>query len=624
MTRRLTQLGLPLLAKELIEQAARKRTYVVRVVYASLLFFAAYLFFYETMQVNAAGSLAVLGRGREMFGTLVGLQFTGIYLFMPAMTCSVLTQEKERASLQLLFLTRLGPWTILFEKLFGRLIPMLGFLLLSLPLLAYAYTLGGISPEHFGSGVWLLLLATIQMGTLALACSAFFRTTVGAFIWSYLLTAVVFFGPGLLWLVVWSITGVSAFNMQNSWAGNLGIWDPEVIIFPLFGPVIFFSSVRFGTPGGFALILHSSLVLCASIACLGIARVCLIRRAFLPARNVVLNVFQILDRIFLRLNNNPVTRGFVFISDKAPLPGDEPVGWRETTKRSLGKGRYLLRVFVAIEVPVAVLCTMLIVAGSSAEPLTPLLFLVWIIAGLMVSAQSASLIAGERSHQTLEVLCTTPLTGKEILRQKFRAVRRLIVVLLVPFATIFTFECIMKWNLSVRWGVPGQDNRFHLPLYLTCSALSVGIYLLLFAWLSFLIGLKVRTQARAIAGAMAALVGWCVLPLIFVNLPLSILFPGPPWNVPYVIQLVKLASPLSIIMANEESFREFADAPWVAVVLNFLWYGLLLVLVRWLCLRNVDRLLGRVECNLPEVEYDRVVASVANRPPEPAAASPEG
>src|SRR5579859_7819642 len=97
---RVQSLGLPLLGKELIEQAARKRTYGVRVLYASLLFLSAYLLFYETLRIGTASPLAVLGRGRAMFTTLVALQFSGIYFFMPAMTCSVLTQEKERASLQ--------------------------------------------------------------------------------------------------------------------------------------------------------------------------------------------------------------------------------------------------------------------------------------------------------------------------------------------------------------------------------------------------------------------------------------------------------------------------------------------------------------------------------------------
>src|SRR5579872_215712 len=166
MPRILASMGLPLLAKELAEQSARKRTYIVRVVYAALLFLSAFLFFFNILRVGSASPLAVLGKGREMFMTLVRLQFAGVYLFMPAITCGVLTLEKERASLPLLFLTRLGPWTIVLEKLMSRVIPMLGFLLLSLPLLAFAYTLGGISAAQISSAMWMLFLTAFQMGTL--------------------------------------------------------------------------------------------------------------------------------------------------------------------------------------------------------------------------------------------------------------------------------------------------------------------------------------------------------------------------------------------------------------------------------------------------------------------------
>src|SRR5262249_6133780 len=151
----------------------------------------------------AVSPLAVLGRGREMFNALVYLQFGGVYLFMPAITCGVVTQEKERDSLQLLLITRLGPWTIIFEKLLGRVVPMLGFLLLSLPLLGFAYSLGGISPWLLWTAVWLLALATLQMGTLALLCSAFFRTTVAAFITSYVVAFIMFFGPMFFWMVLY-------------------------------------------------------------------------------------------------------------------------------------------------------------------------------------------------------------------------------------------------------------------------------------------------------------------------------------------------------------------------------------------------------------------------------------
>src|SRR5258708_1818008 len=177
-----------------------------------------------------------------MFLWLVGLQFAGVYLFMPAITCGVVTQEKERDSLQLLFLTRLGPWTILFEKLLGRLIPMFSFLLLSLPLLAFAYSLGGISPSLLWSGVWMLVLATIQMGTLALMCSAFFRTTVGAFVASYVIAFIMFFGPYVMWMVLWLLGYLLGIDFESLFRGFQSWVTPGVFMlgaFPFFGPPYF-------------------------------------------------------------------------------------------------------------------------------------------------------------------------------------------------------------------------------------------------------------------------------------------------------------------------------------------------------------------------------------------------
>jgi ABC-type transport system involved in multi-copper enzyme maturation permease subunit len=332
------------------------------------------------------------------------------------------------------------------------------------------------------------------------------------------------------------------------------------------------------------LILHSVLVLGTSAACLVLARVFLVRRAFAPPGNAVLGVFKRLDKVFLRLNDNPVTRGMTFVGDTARLPDDEPVAWRETAKRSLGKTRYLLRVFIFIELPVAAVCLMVIFDSYSGDRLSILLVPVGIVSVLMVSAQAASLIAGERSHQTLDVLCTTPLSGRDIIRQKFRAVQRLMLVLLVPLMTIFFFECAMRWNMPRRYAStqPYELDQFNLPLYLTCSCLAVAIYLPMFAWLSLYIGLRVKTQARAIMGSLAAIVAWCVAPLVFVCMPLAILFRTvPPES---GIEFSLLLSPASIMAVNEDGqWRSLANLPWLAVAVNFAAYGLITLWLRRLC-----------------------------------------
>lgn len=593
MLERLSRFGLPLLDKELLEQAARKRTYVVRVLYATLLFCASFLFFHETLRTGAASSLAVLGKGQELLTTLVWLQFAGTCLFTPALTCGVITQEKERSSLQLLFLTQLGPWTILFEKLLSRLIPVFGFLILSLPLLAFAYTLGGVTPAKLIQGVWILILATIQMGTLALMCSAFFRTTVGAFIWSYVLGLMMFGGPPLVWLCLESL-GFGVTGLFRTIESGSNIAFLPVVVAPLApaalwipGPPSFMSANK-----SWPMAVQSSVILLASGCCLALARAFLVRRAFLPPRNVVLNLFRVLDRIFLKLNDNRVTRGFVFAPGAAALPVEEPVAWRETARRSLGTTRYLLRLFIALELPVAAVCLMAIFASLSAGPLSALLILLWIVSVLIISVQAASLIAGERTQQTLEVLCTTPLSGREILLQKFRPVRRMMYVLAVPFATVFFFECGMRWRMGpANW--QGYVHAFDLPLYIACSILSVIVYFPLAAWLSFLIGLRMKTHSRAIMASTAAIVAWCAAPILFLTTPLKIVLGSPGVDERSIVNFSTLFSPAMVIPANESSRLPDFGNPWVAICCNFALYGTLALVFRNLSLKHADRWLGR-------------------------------
>ena len=608
MTRLSASFGLPLLGKELLEQAARKRTYVVRVLYASLLFFVAYLMFYETLRAGAVSPMAALGRGREMFDILVGLQFGGIYLFMPAITCGVIAHEKERASLQLLFLTRLGPWTILFEKLLSRLIPMTGFLLLSLPLLAYAYALGGISPERLGTGIWLLLITIFKVGAIALCCSAWFRTTAGAFVASYLVTALVSIGPGLAVILLFLEGGVPGSTAFEQFFMQTGLFDDESqILFPFCAPVQFLAGGTFGGPMRTGLLPHwigiitrsLPIALCGA-AFLVLARRYIVRRAFIPPRNLLLNLFKSIDGAFVRLNQNRVTRGIIVVEDKAHLPVDAPVAWRETTRRSLGRGRYLFRLLLVLEVPLLAFCfgQAIFATDMNIETLTALIILLWFLAMLVVSVQAASLIAGERTRQTLDVLCTTPLTSRQIVLQKYRSVQRLMRVLWVPFFTLIIFK---GW-----WGQIFFSNqwwhRFEPVLYITCSALSVCIYLPMIAWLSLYIGMLVKSQARAVVAALGALVGWCLLPLMLVVLPVGVIF-QPRGNSGF--GFLFLLSPAAIVPLNEFSdWQELANLPWVAVVLNFMGYGMCLFLLRQLCLLSADQLLGRVEYYEANVAFE--------------------
>jgi hypothetical protein len=613
MSRILSRLGLPLLAKELIEQAARRRTYIVRALYATLLFCLTYVLFYDTLGVGLGSRATIMGIGRKVFVTVVGLQFAGIYLLMPALTCSVITQEKERASLALLFLTRLGPWTILFEKLLSRLVPMLGFVLVSLPLLAYAYTLGGISPEQIWIATWLLLLAGFQLACIALCCSAYFRTTAGAFVWSYFLTVLLSLGPGLLIISLFLVGRPHGSTEFERAMMATGLFEHEIqFIFPFCPGFQFLAGTEPGAKlasvsAWIAVPLRSLPTLfCAALA-LVLARVFLVRRAFLAPRNLLLNLLRWFDRLFARLNENRLTKGIVVYRDAGDLPGDEPVAWRETARRSISRGRYIVRLLLAIELPVVVIVSLIAAAVDDEwkqESTSTLCQAVWFAAVLLVAMQAASLVPGERSRQTLEVLCATPLAGLEIVLQKYSAVRRLIRMLWVPFLTVFIYGVAISRPGYALIEVAGLNFAINpnAAFYLVRSLLSVAIYLPLVAWLSLWIGLKVRTQGRAVIAALMLLVAWWFAPLLLVELVVVSQLLGPVWTWhgriwgSTTLLTIRAVSPISIIRFDELNYTlAFLEGQWLPVLCNFAIYALCLAALRWRCLSRANRFLGRLE-----------------------------
>jgi ABC-type transport system involved in multi-copper enzyme maturation permease subunit len=649
------RLSLPLLAKELVEQSARPRTYVIRTAYAVLLFLTAGLMFHDTLRrFSGANPFAVLGQGKEMFEILIALQFTGVYLFMPAITCSVLTQEKERDSLALLFLTRLGPWAILFEKLLSRLVPMFTFLLLSLPLLVFAYSLGGISVARLWGGVLAVSVTAIQVGCLAVACSAYFRTTVAAFVGTYLIGLAMLFGPGLTYIVLSLIfrhdvpePRVASWLIEFFGPGSLTSevlraffeyikllpYNEPVAVFILVGPLTFFPFDMNWVPGptgtGFlAYALRSMPMLMSGGVCLLVARAFVVRRAFVPAKNPLLKIFKKLDGLFHRVNQNRFTKGIVLINEEDSLPDAEPVAWRETSKRALGMKRYLIRLFLALELPVILVCMLISAAGGGGDMFeagAAVMFVLWGISVLIVSVKSASLIAGERTHQTLDVLISTPMSAREIVRQKFRGVRRLLLLLAIPFATLILFEVAWRSAATSHWfisdvnpnNVYGYYRRTTAPaLYLVSAVLSIGIYLPMIAWMSLWIGLWTRSQARAIIGALATIVAWCVLPFLFIVLPIEIIFGGQAMSSASPFSFLTLFSPATVVVLTEvNELHEVGRAPWLAVILNFVIYVPCYVLFRALCLNFADRCLDRNEHGMAIAErhVETPVLSAAGR-----------
>ena len=528
-------LGMPLLAKELVEQAARRRTYVIRFLYTAVLFAAGLFIIYGR---GATGGVAQLGQGQEMFKQIFRLQLGAILLFLPATCAGAIAGEKERESLSLLLLTTIPRDMIVLQKLLSRVIPMLAFVVLSFPLMATAYSFGGVQTNQLYLSLLFLVLLTISVGMVSIMCSTFCRTTVEAYVATY----VCLFLMSSLSPVVMVLISTN----ENLKAGLL-------MLCGLFAPFI----------------LGAYLFSCMF----------LYERAFIPPKNFLLSVFREVDSIFNRMNS--VTGGVVLVKDGAAFPDMDPIAWRETSKRSLGTFRYLFRILILIEVPIFLTSQMVrIDLIRSESSMSVLLYILWVIALVLTAIHSASVVSTERSRQTLDVLLVSPITGREILTRKLSGVRRLFWTLMVPFTTIFLFQ---HWFHG-----SGLDVR-----YLMLSYGSVFSVLSLVMWMGMAIGLTAKSQMRAIMTLLSILV------LVTMSGPLvTYILDLMAWQARDLRTLTRF-TPASWVLALERQF--FAPGPsderWPrfwglgSVVLL---YGVAALGLRWWVLAAADAFLGRV------------------------------
>ena len=273
-----------------------------------------------------------------------------------------------------------------------------------------------------------------------------------------------------------------------------------------------------------------------------LARFYFVRRAFAPARNRLLGFFRWLDAAAQRGNRR--LGNVTFRTRDRALPEDDPIAWREMTRTALGRPHYLARLLVALEILACALSLWAVVergVSHENEMLSALVASLGTMAVLALSALAANAFVSERISQTLEVLLTTPLTARDIVRQKARMLTRFAWVLAVPLATIFAIEAWAEVGAE-RWS-PGGTVKADPARYLIWSLLSLAVYFPLILWLSLWIGLKMRTRFRAILTALGVIVGWAVVPLV-----LGVIFrvDSGKWE-----SFVMASSPLAVPAMNE-------------------------------------------------------------------------
>ena len=210
----------PVAIKELRSQMRGRRAFMVLIVHLLVmsLFISLVYSAYTTIAASPYGP-SIHESGKAIFAAVVLIEVCVVILVVPSFTSGSISGEKERKTYELLRTTLLSANAFVT----GKLISALGYIFLlifvSVPLLSFAFLLGGLSVEELVIGQSIILLAALTFALFGLYCSSAMRSTLAAntttlgvsFAWSI----------GLPLLALFVVGVVSNGPPPESWIGKV-------------------------------------------------------------------------------------------------------------------------------------------------------------------------------------------------------------------------------------------------------------------------------------------------------------------------------------------------------------------------------------------------------------------
>lgn len=186
---------LPLAARELTRSGKLKRTYIVRLVALGTTCPVLFFFWIGAMMMAMSPFQQSSSLGERMGGFLAAVstyfQFAVVFLVAPVLCAGQIAREKENRTLELLVLADFRSWDIFFAKFLAPFLQSELLILSTMPLLAFASFLGGVSVPAMALQVVLMTLFAFAVCALGLLSStvakrqveALFYTVAGTIGW---------------------------------------------------------------------------------------------------------------------------------------------------------------------------------------------------------------------------------------------------------------------------------------------------------------------------------------------------------------------------------------------------------------------------------------------------------
>ena len=432
----------------MIEYAATKRMYILRILYGVTVY--GFFLFYWSKFTSYGNIFDVLGNGKFVLNCIFIVNIAATYLILPIVSADVVAREKEKRTLLLLLITKLGPSFILLEKLMSLIAFMFSFLIMSFPLIYLSYLLGGVTNADIFCAIYIQLQTVVQVAALGLLFSCYCRTFLKAFVATYVFAGTVY----MILPVLFPLRYYFYRYPISSW---------QVIDYTI--PIWIFS-----------------------ISVLWIAQ-------------------YFLKRYPLQRDQRSVPRR----GDSSPsiikttiANISRPIVWREGTYDN-----WSLRIKIFFVVGIIIGVGMLYSSTQYVyrEKQVIVYFFSLAIAVLFLTMKSATLFQSEVKNQTWDVLLTTTMTTREIFWQKAMVLTRFTVYLsillslyaLSASSASYFSDYYKQLSLEQRWGY---------------SVVFTGLVFTCIQWAMTWLGLVLRNNSKIAMIATSIVAAWCIIPIL--------------------------------------------------------------------------------------------------------------
>jgi ABC-type transport system involved in multi-copper enzyme maturation permease subunit len=140
--------------------------------------------------------------GRDLFIALMVFQVVLLAFITPALTAGAISGERERQTIDLLFVTRIPPFAIVWGKLLASMSFVVLLLIISVPIFSLVFLFGGIELDQVLYAFIVTAVTALTFGLVGIAFSSWFKRTLPATVAAYGAAFVLFAGSFIYGLLL--------------------------------------------------------------------------------------------------------------------------------------------------------------------------------------------------------------------------------------------------------------------------------------------------------------------------------------------------------------------------------------------------------------------------------------